>query len=385
MKLRLLRASSRIVRFVVPVALAVVGVTGGAATRIGATLALLALWTLTYSRYRARGIAQTARERELLATATLEAYSRHYNQRVPTIEEEFDIWGEYHQHRHEMRYDLVAAAVRDVLPPGGAVLDVGCGSALVADRILDLDAHYVGLDFGAHHVEYAAKKLGSAPARLRSSVLRGDGEKLPFRDGSFDVVVMSEVIEHLLQPERAAWEIARVLRLGGVFVMTTNNASEVPLYSPLSHLFAWLEKALGADHPGLISLRPWIWPEPVDPTILPPGTPPIYVPHTHHIQGETRLLFRAAGLDTYRWSTFEFPPPQSATSRWLDRHGATGERLVGLIEAVATHTPVVRRLGCHLFMLSRKTRAPIAPSPPPGVWPGPFSQGDAPSSLESTR
>ncbi len=372
---RLVRTSSRVVRLLVPsLLLALVARARSPLARGTTVLGLLGFWTLTYSRYRRRGLAQTARERELLATATLEAFSRHYNERVPTIEEEFDIWGAYHQHRHEMRYDLVASAVRDVLPrAGGSVLDVGCGSALVADRILDCDATYVGLDFGGHHVEYAAKKLASTPARLRSAVLRGDGERLPFDDESFDVVVMSEVIEHLLQPERAVWEVARVLRRGGVFVMTTNNASEVPLYSPLSHPFAWLEKAIGATHPRVISLRPWVWPEPVDPDILPPGTPPIYVPHTHHIQGETSAMFRAAGLHTFRWSTFEFPPPQSATSRWLDQRGALGERLVGVIEAVATRTPVVRRLGCHVFMLARKVGPPVAPTPPPGVWPGPFS------------
>jgi len=36
-----------------------------------------------------------------MGTATREAYKRHYNERVPTIEEEFEVWGRYHQHRHE--------------------------------------------------------------------------------------------------------------------------------------------------------------------------------------------------------------------------------------------------------------------------------------------
>ena len=48
------------------------------------------------------------------------------------------------------------------------------------------------------------------------------------------------------RPERAVWEVARVLRPQGVYVLTTNNASEMPLRSPLSHLFVWAEKALGA-------------------------------------------------------------------------------------------------------------------------------------------
>jgi SAM-dependent methyltransferase len=344
--------------------------------RIAAVVGLVGLWSAVYARYRRGNIAQTTHERELLKGVSWEAFWRHYNERVPTIEEEFELWGAYHQHRHEMRYDLLADEVREHLPPGGRVLDVGCGSALVADRIRDLDADYVGFDFGGHHIEYASKKYADITDRkLRTQFCRGDAQVLPFADSSADVVVFSEVIEHLLQPELAVWEIARVMRPGGVLIMTTNNASEMPLRSPLSHLFAWLEKALGADHPELISLRPWVWPYPVDREILPEGSPDVYVPHTHHIQAETRAMFAAAGLDTFKWTTFEFPPPQAATSQWLDKQGEWGQRTVDAIEWVAQRTPVVRRLGCHVFMRARKNREPVAAQPPAGVWPGPFSAG----------
>lgn len=349
--------------------------------RIGAGLGLLAYWSAVYTRYRAASLAQTAEERRLLETANWDAFWRHYNERVPTIEEEFDLWGEYHQHRHEMRYDLLADEVRRYMPRGGSVLDVGCGSALVADRIRDLDATYIGFDFGGHHIEYAAKKYADISDRLlRTAFCRGDAAKIPCADSSVDVVVFSEVIEHLLQPELAVWEIARVLRPGGVLLMTTNNASEAPLRSPLSHMFAWLEKALGADHPELISLRPWVWPYPVDRDLLPEGSPDVYLPHTHHIQAETSAMFASAGLDTFEWSTFEFPPPQAATSRWLDARGETGRRIVDAIEWAAQRTPVVRRLGCHLFIRARRTGEPVTPAPPPGIWPGPFSEQGQPSS-----
>ena len=341
--------------------------------RRGAAIALVSLWTVVYSRYRRNGLAQTAAEREALRNVDWQTFRRHYDERVPTIEEEFDLWGAYHQHRHEMRYDLVAAQVRRHLPAGGRVLDVGCGSALVADRLQDLDVEYVGTDLGDHQVTYGAKKQREAEGSLRCAFAQSTAENLPFDDASFDVVVMSEVIEHLLRPELAVWEVARVLRPGGVFVMTTNNASEMPLRSPLSHLFAWLEKAAGMNRPQLISLRPWVWPEPVDPELTPPGAPAVFLPHTHHIAEETRRMFATAGLDAFETSTFEFPPPQSETARWLEGHGEIGRRVVDAIELVCTRLPLVKRLGCHVMIVSRRSRRPVTAQPLPGIWPGPFS------------
>ena len=101
---------------------------------------------------------RTREERELLRNVSWDAFWRHYNECDPTVEEEFDLWGPYHQQRHEMRYDLVAAEVRRHLPSKGRVLDLGCGGALVADRIRDADATYIGFDFGGPHIEYASKK-----------------------------------------------------------------------------------------------------------------------------------------------------------------------------------------------------------------------------------
>lgn len=335
--------------------------------------ALVGLWTAVYRKYRRKGLTQTAHEYELLKGANWDAFWRHYNERVPTIEQEFEIWGAYHQHRHEMRYDILGDQSRRYLPSGGALLDIGCGSALVVDRIADIDAHYVGLDFPDHHMRYVKDRFTDRPTTMRLDFVRGDGERLPFADGYFDVIVMSEVIEHLFRPEHAVWELARVMKPGGVFIMTTNNASEVPLRSPMSHLFAWLEKAFGAYRPELISMRPWIWPWPVDDDLTPEGSPPVYIPHTHHIYAQTRDMFAAAGLDTFHFSTFEFPPPQAVLSQRLDKMGEFGQQAVDVLERVAQATPLVNRLGGHLLMISRKNRPPVAPAPPPGIWPGPFS------------
>ena len=341
--------------------------------RLVAGAGLLSVWSWSYLRYRRRSKAITAREYELMRTATPDAFSRHYNECVPTLEEELDIWGEYHAHRHEMRYAHVAGMVRKHAPSRAAVLDVGCGAALVADLLGDLPFVYTGLDYGGHHIEFAAEKLRTGPKlTISRRFIRGDGEHLPFKDQSFDVVVFSEVIEHLMRPELAVWEIARVLRPGGALVMTTNNASEMPLRSPLTDPFSWLEKALGFHRDHLISHRPWVWPWPVAEAILPEGSSAVFMPHTWHKQAETRRMFAAAGMETIHASTFEFPPPQSKTARWLNDHGEVGKQVVDVVEAVCTRLPLVNRLGCHVFMVARRTDGGV-PKPPPGIWPGPFS------------
>ena len=122
----------------------------------------------------------------------------------------------------------------------------------------------------------------------------------------------------------------------------------------------------------------------VDADILPPGMTQLHLPHTHHIYAETRDLFAAAGLETFRWSTFEFPPPQSATDRWLEAQGPRGRQVVDAIEEVCTALPFVRRLGCHLFMVARKTGRPATDEPPTGLWPGPAAWRDDQPEVGST-
>lgn len=368
---------ARPVRLLVPLALIALASVPGVPTAVRRAAAglLVAFWTAIYARYRRASVSQTRREWELLRATSWDAFWRHYNEQVPTVEEEYEIWGPYHEHKHEMRYDIVARHVREHARPGARILDLGCGSANVADRLSDLEVTYIGMDFGDPPVRYSQRKYRDRAGPMRTAFLRADGEHMPFASGSFDVIVMSEVIEHLLRPELAVWEIARLLRPDGVFVMTTNNASEAPLRSPLSHLFVWLEKAIGAQVPGLISLRPWAWPHPVGRDLLPPDSPDVYLPHTHHIPAETRRMLSAAGLATSHWGSFEFPPPHSELAAWLEKRGSSGLRIADAIESTAQRLPLVRRLGTHLLMVARKIAEPCAPEPPPGTWNGPLSNG----------
>jgi dolichol-phosphate mannosyltransferase len=93
------------------------------------------------------------------------------------------------------------------------IVDIGCGSSHI---ILDLpDA--VGVDILQNKLRWLRPH--------HRSLVRGRCEKLPFRDGSFDTVINSEVIEHVPDTTEIWSEMWRVLRPGGTLILGTPDYS----------------------------------------------------------------------------------------------------------------------------------------------------------------
>ena len=113
-----------------------------------------------------------------------------------------------------------ALAERDVrhLPApveGAKLLDIGCGSGAFVRRAISLGYSAEGLEFDAAAVAAAAKE--GIPVREGSLPDTG----LP--NAGFDVVMLSQVIEHLHDPMAALREIHRLLKPGGLFWLATPN------------------------------------------------------------------------------------------------------------------------------------------------------------------
>ena len=111
--------------------------------------------------------------------------------------------------------------------PGDAVLDVGCGRGELVRVALELGAsRAAGIDYSAAAIEMGRKTLGASVAGARGELTQGDARALPFRDASFNLVTMLDVVEHLTPAELADAfaEARRVLRPGGrIFVHTAPN------------------------------------------------------------------------------------------------------------------------------------------------------------------
>jgi 2-polyprenyl-3-methyl-5-hydroxy-6-metoxy-1,4-benzoquinol methylase len=98
------------------------------------------------------------------------------------------------------------------------ILDVGCGSGLNS-AVLAAKGHRVrGVDLSQAAIE-----------RYRSRGFEGSvgdfDNGLNYPDASFDVVFCSEVIEHMTSPEILAAEMSRILRPGGLLVLSTPNSA----------------------------------------------------------------------------------------------------------------------------------------------------------------
>lgn len=93
------------------------------------------------------------------------------------------------------------------------ILDVGCGDGVISQPLVRMGHYVAAVDLPT--VATSAHKCNV------SSIMAGDAETLAFADATFDVIIASEVLEHMWAPEAFINEAYRTLKSQGVLIIET--------------------------------------------------------------------------------------------------------------------------------------------------------------------
>ena len=146
------------------------------------------------------------------------------------------------------------ALARSALPllETGDVLDIASGDGVLAELLAPHSHRYVCIDTSARVVAAASERL----RRLENVEVReGDMHALPFKDASFDLVVLMHALTYSARPAQAVAEAARVLRKGGRLLLSSlarhEHKAVVETYGHVNLGFAAKELRRFAEKAGL--------------------------------------------------------------------------------------------------------------------------------------
>ncbi len=122
------------------------------------------------------------------------------------------------KYRLKRRGDEAIQAINAFCPDPKRILDLGTAEGRMLSRIKDRYPSTVCVG-----LEYSPDLLALGAGLFQDiSFIRADAQNMPFfKDASFDVIVAAAIIEHLMNPEEMLRESSRILRPGGILIVTT--------------------------------------------------------------------------------------------------------------------------------------------------------------------
>ena len=130
------------------------------------------------------------------------------------------------------RMRFVKNTVESFAASSAIVADLGCGSGAMLCEVLKVRPNWTGygLDISEAAINYARRLATHKEVAERAQFQTGCLMNLPFASRSLDVIIASEVIEHLPRPKRVFEELARVLAPAGKLLVTVPAESHSPAH-----------------------------------------------------------------------------------------------------------------------------------------------------------
>jgi len=247
-------------------------------------------------------------------------HDRHYYERCREyVENAAKTSGEY-------------AWLKERLPSRGTILEVGCGEGVNLDVLSHPGLRCVGCDVAHLPLRMALER---APADGSRAYLQTNGERLPFRPGSFDAVLAISVLEHLVEPERALAAMIDVLRPGGSLLLLSPQYGGPLGASPgrqgggaarfARRLLAAPGKARAQERLGWEGVRPPV----LDGVTWDGDLDALNEPELRSLRGWLQargltIVDTTSGLQWYSWTTHRASAPVRALRGFLEGLGRRG-------------------------------------------------------------
>ncbi len=109
---------------------------------------------------------------------------------------------------------------------GGRVLDIGCGTGFLLEKLAERGYSGIGVDLSPESVEHARTRLEEMGAGDRLTAVVGSAYEPP--EGPFDLVTLTDVLEHLEDPRACLTALRAQMAPGGLLVISTPNRRSLP-------------------------------------------------------------------------------------------------------------------------------------------------------------
>ena len=123
------------------------------------------------------------------------------------------------------------------------VLECGCGPGDILAKLTPLQCKLTGLDLIPRYLSLASKKVPAA------TLVEGNVERLPFPDASFDIVFAVGLFQYVDDDHKAAGEIARVTKDGGMVLISAANYRMLHLLLDPYYIFRFVKRVVGGKQP----------------------------------------------------------------------------------------------------------------------------------------